>query len=53
VNLPEGYLQRRLVTMNYENLRNILHQREGHRLKWWSVFSEALKQQVRHPELLK
>ena len=52
MNLPEGFLQRRMVTMNYGNLRNIIAQREGHRLKWWGVFIEAMRAQVQHPEYL-
>ena len=52
MNLPEGYLQRRIVTMNYANLRNIIAQRTGHRLKFWQVFIDAIKAQVEHPELL-
>lgn len=52
MNLPEGFLQRRMVTMNYGNLRNIIAQREGHRLKWWGVFIEAMRAQVLHPEYL-
>lgn len=52
MNLPEGFLQRRMVTMNYANLRNILQQRDGHRLKWWSVFCEEMRTQVRFPEYL-
>lgn len=52
MNLPEGFLQRRMVTMNYGNLRNIIEQREGHRLKWWGVFIEAMRAQVQHPEYL-
>lgn len=53
MNLPEGFLQRRLVCTNYKVLRNIIAQREGHRLKWWGVFIEAVKAQVRFPEYLK
>lgn len=53
MNLPEGFLQRRMVTMNYAVLRNLIQQREGHRLKWWAVFIEAVLAQVRHPEYLK
>ena len=53
MNLPEGFLQRRMVTMNYDNLRNIINQREGHRLKWWQVFIDEIKSQVQHPEYLK
>lgn len=52
MNLPEGFLQRRMVTMNYAVLRNIIDQRDGHRLKWWGVFIEAIRKQVAHPEYL-
>jgi hypothetical protein len=52
MNLPEGFLQRRMVTMNYAVLRNIIDQREAHRLKWWGVFIDAVRQQVAHPEYL-
>lgn len=52
MNLPEGFLQRRMVCTNYKVLRNILWQREGHRLKWWSVFNEAIRCQILHPEYL-
>jgi len=53
MNLPEGYLQRRMVTMNYAVLRNIIAQREGHRLKWWKVFIDEMTKQVKQPEYLK
>ena len=36
--LPEGYLQTRTVTMNYENLYSIVRQREGHKLTEWKQF---------------
>lgn len=36
--LPEGYLQTRTVTMNYENLYSIVRQREGHKLTEWRQF---------------
>ena len=52
MNLPEGFLQRRLVTMNYANLRNIIAQREGHRLKQWAIFIDEVRRQVQHPEFL-
>lgn len=52
MNLPEGFLQRRMVVLNYKCLRNIIEQREGHRLKWWGVFIEAIRAQVQHPEYL-
>ena len=34
--LPESWLQTRTVTMNYENLFNMYHQRSHHKLKQWS-----------------
>lgn len=53
MNLPEGFLQRRMVTMNYGVLRNIIAQRTGHRLKWWDHFINAAIEQAEHPEYLK
>lgn len=35
--LPESWLQTRTVTMNYENLFSMIHQRENHKLTEWSV----------------
>lgn len=34
--LPEGWLQTRTVTLNYENLRTIYQQRKAHKLNEWS-----------------
>jgi hypothetical protein len=51
--LPEGYLQTRLWAANYQVLRTVLAQREGHRLPQWAVFREAVMSQVDHPELLR
>ena len=36
--LPNGWLQTRTITMNYENLRNMYHQREHHKLTEWHSF---------------
>lgn len=36
--LPESWLQTRTWTANYEVLRNIIHQREGHKLTEWKSF---------------
>ena len=36
--LPEGWLQTRTVTMNYENLYSIVRQRRGHKLTEWKSF---------------
>jgi hypothetical protein len=38
--LPNGWLQTRTVTMNYENLRSMAHQRAGHKLSEWRAFCE-------------
>lgn len=35
--LPESFLQKRTITMNYENILNMVHQRSTHRLSEWSV----------------
>ena len=34
--LPESWLQKRTITMNYENILNIYHQRKNHKLTEWS-----------------
>lgn len=33
--LPESWLQTRTVTLNYENIRSMVHQRRGHKLTEW------------------
>lgn len=35
--LPESWLQTRTITMNYENIFNMVHQRRNHKLSEWSV----------------
>lgn len=50
--LPEGFLQRRIVKMNYANVKNIISQREGHRYKFWKPFIEQLKSQLEHPQFV-
>ena len=36
--LPESWLQTRTVTLNYEVIRNMVHQRKGHKLTEWHQF---------------
>lgn len=36
--LPESWLQTRTITMNYEIIRNIVHQRANHKLTEWHKF---------------
>ena len=40
--LPSSYNQRRTVTMSYENVLAIIHQRSGHKLDEWNDFVEVL-----------
>lgn len=37
-NLPQSYIQKRTVMMSYAALRNIIRQREGHKLREWKTF---------------
>ena len=41
--LPNGWLQTRTVTMNYENLRSMYHQREYHKLTEWHAFCDWVR----------
>lgn len=42
--LPESWLQKRTVTMNYENILSMIRQRKSHKLTEWSVsFIEWVK----------
>lgn len=38
--LPEGYNQKRTVTMNYENLLNMYYARRGHKLSEWHTYCD-------------
>ena len=41
--LPEGWLQKRTVTLNYENLLTIYKQRKAHKLNEWSGLDDLDK----------
>ena len=41
--LPISYNQRRTVTMNYENVVNMIHQRPEHKLDEWNAFVKYLE----------
>lgn len=41
--LPQSYLQRRTVMLNYETCYNIYCQRKGHKLKEWEMLREAIE----------
>ena len=51
--LPSSYNQRRTVTMNYENVMNIIRQRTGHKLDEWNQFVEILKELPYITEIMK
>lgn len=40
--LPSSYNQMRTITMNYENIMNMIEQRKGHKLDEWNEFVEKL-----------
>lgn len=50
--LPEGWLQKRTWTANYETARNILRWRDPHKLSEWVPICEALKSLPYAEELL-
>lgn len=50
--LPEGWLQTRTVTLNYEVLRNIYFQRRHHKLTEWHRFCEWIEQLPYGKELI-
>ena len=47
--LPESWLQTRTVTMNYENLLSMVHQRKHHKLVEWSSDTDT----YHHPSFIK
>lgn len=53
MNLPEGFLQRRMIATNYKALRSIVAQREGHRLKWWGTFNAEVLSQIQYPQWIR
>lgn len=44
LNLPDGYLQTRMVNTNAKSLRNMYFQRKDHKLGEWNYFCDALKE---------
>jgi hypothetical protein len=51
-NLPEGYLQKRMVCTNYKVLKNVIWQRKNHKLEEWHTFIRQVMMQLKHPEFL-
>jgi len=50
--LPEGFLQRRIVCLNYKTLRNIIKQRKTHKLVEWQMFIKNVLEDVQYPWFL-
>lgn len=50
--LSNGYLQTRVVNLNYKTLRNIINQRRGHKLGEWEYFINRVLELVNRPEFL-
>lgn len=44
--LPTSYNQKRTITMNYENVISMLHQREGHKLDEWNILLGEFKEKL-------
>ena len=51
--LPESFLQRRIVCLNYMVLQRMIRQRATHKLEEWRAFIDQVLKQVAHPEFLK
>lgn len=51
--LPSSYNQKRTVTMNYENVVSMIHQRTGHKLDEWNEFVEKLRSLPYMEEIIK
>ena len=50
--LPESWLQIRTITMNYENILNIIHQRKNHKLSEWHFLIDEFRKLPYANELL-
>lgn len=42
-NLPEGFLQKRIVKLNYQTLRHIYFDRRNHKLSQWQEFCDFIE----------
>jgi len=51
-NLPESFLQRRIVCANYMALKRMIQQRRTHKLNEWQEFCDEVIEQSIYPEFL-
>jgi hypothetical protein len=50
--LPESFLQRRIVNLNYQTLRHIYFDRRNHRLESWHILLNSILEQIPFPEFI-
>jgi len=50
--LPESFLQTRVLKLSYLALQNIVKQREHHKMNEWKAFVSAIQTFVKHPEFI-
>jgi hypothetical protein len=50
--LPEGFMQRRVVSLNYKVLRHMIKQRKNHRLIEWQDFTRFLQKNCEYKKFL-
>jgi len=51
-NLPQSFLQTRMVNTNYKVLRNMIQQRKHHKLPEWEMFIKIMFENLENPDLL-
>ena len=47
-NLPEGFLQRRIIKTDVKTLKYIIEQRKNHRLNEWQIFCKKIKETINY-----
>lgn len=50
--LPESFIQKRMVVLNYAQLREMIIQRKNHKLSEWKDFCSYVQSNCEHVELL-
>lgn len=51
--LPESFLQRRIICTNYAAIKNMVEQRQKHKLKEWKYFCKEIIDKLEHKEYTK
>ena len=50
--LPEGFLQRRIMCISYAALQNMYHQRYTHKLSQWRTFLDIVVEGLEHSNFI-